>query len=177
MGRLPCPTRCSFSHHPVHGSSRNSNVPHVLCVSLTLQTLHGALVLEPHYLFHPRRERHLSLCEATVTCGRCRPVRSPGRAGQRARCAQMTGCYGPICVQDHLTEESYRPHSHCFASGRTHRHTENPVNFSQGCDPKKEPGSCWELEKACVGQQCGRELTRLLSGAHLFRVVLVPAVV
>lgn len=56
------------------------------------------------------------------------------------------------------TRESYRPHSHCFASGRTHRHTENPVNFYQGCDPKKEPGSCWELEKACVGQQCGREL-------------------
>lgn len=98
---LPC---YSFSHHLSYGSSHNSNVPHVLCVSLTLQTFHGTLVLEPHYLCHPRRERHLSLCEATVTCGRCRPVRSPGRAGQRTRCPQMTGCYGPICVQDHLTE-------------------------------------------------------------------------
>lgn len=34
----------------------------------------------------------------------CKFVRSPGRAGQRARCPQMTGCYGPVCVQDHLTE-------------------------------------------------------------------------
>lgn len=150
----------------------NSNAPHVLCLSLALQTLHGTFVLEPHYFLHLHRKHHFSLCE-TMTHGPRKPVRSPGHAGQGARCPQTTGCYGPT------------PFACRAVLRRAEAHTGTLrilLTFMKVVTRGKKAGSCgsrgkpvWVRRQTEVRQAACTQ-TRLLSVAHLFHTVLVPAV-